>query len=52
MSLRKFKLENLGKKLELKAKLQKELVKVNDEIDEVTAVKKVKITRKSLKKAK
>lgn len=43
MSLRKFKLGNLGKKLELQAVLKKELDKVDDVIDKITGDKKVKI---------
>ncbi len=45
MSLRKFKLDNLGKKLELKSQLQAEVKKVDDEIDEITGDKKVKIKK-------
>lgn len=46
MSLRKYKLGNLGKKLELKDVLKKELEKVDDAIDEITSPKKVKIKSK------
>lgn len=50
MSLRKYKLDNLGKKLELKAVLEKEVKKVDEEIDEITGEKKSKIKKISLKK--
>lgn len=49
MSLRKFRLGNLGKKLELQAVLKKELAKVDDAIDKVVGDKKVKIISKKSK---
>lgn len=49
MSLRKFKMGNLGKKLEI---LNQAKQKIEDEIDEVVGEKKSKIKRTSLKKAK
>jgi len=46
MGLKDFKMPSLKEKLETKAVLEKELAKVDEEIDEVTSPKKVKIKRK------
>lgn len=50
MSLGKFKRKTLGQKLEEKAVLEKELVKIDDKIDEIVGDTKVKIIKKKLKK--
>lgn len=52
MSLSDAKMPTLKQKLEEKAVLEQELAKVDEKIDEIAGEKKVKITRKSLKKAK
>ena len=44
------KLPTLKEKLEIKEVLEKELIKVDDAIDEITNPKKVKIIKKNKKK--
>lgn len=50
MSLQDVKMPKLIDKLEAKAELEKELVKIDDAIDEITSPKKVKIIKKNKKK--
>lgn len=49
MSLQKFKKPSLKDKLTKKEVLEKELTKVDDEIDAITGEKKVKISKKKSK---
>ncbi len=49
MSLQNVKMPKLIDKLETKAELEKELVKIDDAIDEITSPKKSKIIKKKSK---
>jgi hypothetical protein len=51
-TLNEAKMPNLKQKIEAKAVLEKEIVKLDDEIDELVGEKKVKIKRVSLKGSK